>query len=72
MRLADILDKLAEALGLYLEEDKDFVYLKKGEEVLEVWYANAASNDEIERTVRSWIVVYRRRGGNLQHSLPME
>lgn len=72
MILTSFLDEAAEALGLYLEEEEDFLYLKKGEIVLEVWHATSANRNAIERTVTGWIVVYKRRGGKSQRSLPLE
>jgi hypothetical protein len=72
MKLADILDMALEAAGLSLNEDEDFLYLKKGDTVLEVWYAIHADKDSVRKTVAAWVIVYKREGGKVQPPLSLE
>jgi hypothetical protein len=72
MILNSILDKRMEDLGLYLEEDEDFVYLKHEGEILEVFNAHSADKQEIVRVAASWVAVYCRKNGKVQRSFSTE
>lgn len=54
MKLAGILDKDLEDLGLSLEEEEDYLDLKHGAQVIGRWYPSAASIGKIEKVAWEW------------------
>ena len=54
MRLTSILGEGLEDLGLYLEEEEDFIYLKQGDRTLFAWYAPSARIAQIRQIARKW------------------
>lgn len=69
MKLQGILAEYIENVGLYLEDDEDFVYLKHDGEVLAVWHAASASKEDIIKTALKWATVYKREGGKWKQQM---